>query len=169
MSRTHRDARSFVLAAHPTARGIGWTLFESPLSPVDWAVMRSTDNARCLRRLERIIDRYSPEVLVLEAPRERHSGEQNRVERLARAIAQLAANRGIEVCFHSRHVIRAQFANFGAQTRYEIAQAIASHIDAFRHRLPPQRKAWMSIDARLSLFDAAALAITHFAALKEGV
>jgi len=40
---------------------------------------------------------------------------------------------------------------------------------AFRDRLPPLRKAWMSQDPRISVFDAAALALTHFSAVSENV
>lgn len=160
-------AQSFILAAHPTTRGIGWTLFESPLAPVDWAVVRSNDNAKCLERIEQLIERYAPEAIILEETALPGSGKLNRVQRLALAVAQLAANRGIEVCCYSRVAVRTCFASVGAQTRYEIAQAIATHVDAFRHRLPPLRKAWMSQDARLSIFDAAALALTHFSSVSE--
>lgn len=160
-------AQSFILAAHPTTRGIGWTLFESPLSPVDWAVVRSNDNAKCLERIEHLIERYAPEAIVLEESVIPGSRKPNRVQRLSLAVAKLAASRGVDVCQYTRVAVRTCFSSVGAQTRFEIAQAIATHIVAFRHRLPPLRKAWMSQDARLSIFDAAALALTHFSAVSE--
>jgi hypothetical protein len=60
-------------------------------------------------------------------------------------------------------VIRTVFASVGASTRYEIAQVISQHIDVFSHRMPRKRKPWESEDARQSIFDAAALAMTYFA------
>jgi|SRR5690348_15036174 hypothetical protein len=49
-------------------------------------------------------------------------------------------------------------------TTYCIARAqfIASHIPVFQPLLPPPRKIWNSEDARMSIFDAAALALTFF-------
>jgi hypothetical protein len=49
-----------------------------------------------------------------------------------------------------------------AVTRYARAQFIASHIPVFRPLLPPPRKIWNSEDARMSIFDAAALVLTFF-------
>jgi len=46
--------------------------------------------------------------------------------------------------------------------RRSLALVIAQHIPAFERYLPPPRKPWMSEDARMGLFDAAALALTFF-------
>jgi hypothetical protein len=107
--------------------------------------------------------RYAPETIILEDFEQRRRKRIERVQRLSRAIIQLGATRGMEVCVYGRAAVRTCFATVGAKTRYEIAQAIAAHLDAFRHRMPPLRRAWMSQDARLSIFDAASLALTHFA------
>jgi hypothetical protein len=40
--------------------------------------------------------------------------------------------------------------------------ARAKHIPAFERHVPPPRKPWMSEDARMGLFDAAALALIFF-------
>lgn len=154
-----------VLAIHPTARGVGWAVFEGPLSPVDWAVVRSTDNAKCLERMDRLVARYAPEVIVLEDFESQRRRRVERIHRLSRSVMQLSTTRGAEVRVYSRAVVRTCFASVGAKTRYEIALAVASHIEAFQHRMPPLRRAWMSQDARLSIFDAAALALTHFAVI----
>ena len=47
-------------------------------------------------------------------------------------------------------------------TKHGIAQTIAKHIPALSLYLPPARKPWMSEDARMGLFDAAALALMFF-------
>jgi hypothetical protein len=51
---------------------------------------------------------------------------------------------------------------FGARTRYEVAVAIATRVAAFERFLPPPRKLWMSEDARMGIFRAAALALTYY-------
>ena len=155
--------RGLVLAVHPTARGVGWVLFESPLAPVDWAVIRTTKNPKSLALLERIVERYHPDTIVLEQFEHGATRRVGRIQRLCRSLIHLAANRQIVTNTYSRAAIRTCFASVGAITRHEIAQAIASHIDAFHPWLPPKRLVSRDQDARLSLFNAAAIALTHFA------
>jgi hypothetical protein len=59
----------------------------------------------------------------------------------------------------SRTEVREVFARVDALTKRDIALAVAKQIPAFERYLPPVRKPWMSEDARMSLFDAAALAL----------
>ncbi len=158
-------AQGLVLAVHPTSRGFGWVLFESPLSPIDWgmASAKTGRNARLMARFERLLSRYEPLVLVLEQFEGRPSQRRERVQHLCRAMIHLAHTRGIGASVYSRAAINTCFASIGATTRREIALAVAQHIEVFRRRLPPEQKPWIGEDARHSLFDAAALAITHFA------
>jgi hypothetical protein len=58
--------------------------------------------------------------------------------------------------------VRQQFAYLGSVTKDAIAMAIAKHIPAFERFLPRPRKPWESEDARMGIFDAAALALTFF-------
>ncbi len=159
--------KGLILGVHPTARGFGWTLFESPLSPVDWgnASAKSGRNARLLARFERLLKRYEPTVLVLETFDELGAERATRIQDLCRNMRHLAACKGMETPVYSRAVIRTVFAGVGAKTRFEIAQAIATRVDALSHRLPPYRKPWMPEDPRQSLFDAAALTLTYFAVM----
>jgi len=52
-------------------------------------------------------------------------------------------------------------------TKDTIAAAIAKHIPAFERFLPPPRKLWKSEDARMGIFDAAALA-SRFQRMESG-
>jgi len=153
-----------VLAIHPTAKGFGWVLFESPMAPVDWGIAsaKKNRNARLVARFERLLKRYEPAVLVLEEF-EGRVGRTDRVQMLCRQFIHLAACRGMETPVYRRNAIRTVFATLGATTRFEIAQVIATLLDAFSHRLPRKRRPWESADPRQSLFDAAALALTYFA------
>ncbi len=160
--------RERVLALAPSARGVAYVYFESPLSPVDWGLVGTKGrggkkNAECFETVQRIIARLQPDVIVLHEyalPGVRRS---QRVRRLQHMIATYATAQVIEVRRYARGDIKRAFGTFGAATRYEIAQVIAGQIDAFGHRLPPRRKLWMTEDPRMTLFEAAALALTYFA------
>jgi len=152
------------LSIHPNVRGFGWAAFEGPLAPFDWGlVVTETDkNARCLKRIEAMLARLEPQTLILEAFESDVAKRSDRVTRLCRAIVALAADRGVEVAIYGRREIAHVFAHVGARTRHDIAEAVARHIEALRHRLPPRRRPWQAEDRRMALFSAAALALTHY-------
>ena len=154
-----------VLALHPFTRGIAFTLFESPLSPIDWGVKDvrgSQRNAASLEVSKRLIERLQPDILVLQDLTGPSGRRSQRIHRLQRLLEIQAQSESIEVHRYTREDIRECFKAAGASTRYEIAQAIASQVHAFGHRLPPVRKIWKSEDARMGLFDAASLVMTFF-------
>jgi hypothetical protein len=167
MKTEGRSKGALVLGVHPTSRGFGWALFESPLSPVDWGLASSKRgrNARLLARFERLLNRVQQDTVVLESYGEHESRRPERARLLCRGILHMASTKGMETAVYSRTAINSCFANVGASTRHEIAQAIASHIAVFGHLMPRKRSPGDSGDARQALFDAAALAITHFAVL----
>ncbi len=50
--------------------------------------------------------------------------------------------------------------------KHEIARAVAELFPELSHRLPPRRKAWMSEDERMGIFDAASFALTVLGGLE---
>lgn len=158
-----------VLAVHPTLHGFGWVLFENTANPVAWAIVRNkhTHHERLLASFRRLLAHYEPAVLVLEVFDSGESRRSARIQSLCRAMLREAEVRKIERRVFERETIRAAFARFGAMTRSEIASVIAQRVDSFAHRLPPRRRIWNSQDARQSLFDAAALAVTYYAAMDD--
>lgn len=151
------------MGIHPTSRGFGWVVFEDGLRPVDWglAAAQGDKNAVCLRRLERLLDRFRPEVLVLEASDPQRSRRARRIAQLCAAVTGAADARGVETAVYSRADVRAAFTEVRAVTRRQIAEAVARHMEAFRHRLPKPRRPWESEDAGGALFAAAAVVTTH--------
>lgn len=156
---------TFVLALHPTTRGLGWIVSEGPFAPHDWGnaqTRRGDKNAQALAHVERLIARYEPETIVLEAFEKRHSARANRVARLGRAIVALANDRSIEVAIYTRGEVKACFAAVGAVSRHQIAEAVGRSLSALAHCLPKPRRSWESENPRMALFSAAALVLTHY-------
>lgn len=154
-----------VLAMYPFSRGLAFTLFESPLSPVDWAVKDIRGHSRRSHILDvtkSLIDRYRPDVLILPGQRTKLGRRSEKTRRLDRVIEACAVTEAVECHHYSREAIRACFQKTGAITRYQIAQTIAAHVPALSHHLPSLKKLWQSEDRRMGLFDAASLALTHF-------
>ena len=131
-----------VLGFHPTSRGFGWVLFEGPYTPVDWGLVSAgaDKNATCLRRCERLLDRLAPEILVLEAYDRDTTRRARRIADLCTDVRRAADDRQIEAVVYTRAEVRRAFAEVKAWTRREIAEAVARHFEAFRHRLPKPRR-----------------------------
>jgi hypothetical protein len=161
----HEHPQTLVLSIYPFSRGFAFVLFEGPESPFDWGVKEIKEkhkNTRTLDEIKKLIDRYRPEVLVIEDTG-KDSRRTSRIRRLYRMLVHLAEAEYVDLHRCSRTEVKACFTSVGARTKYEIAKAIATQIPAFAHRIPPLRRVWMSEDPRQSLFDAAALGLTYFA------
>ncbi len=161
----NRSPNDIVLAIYPITRGVAFVLMKSPLAPIDWGVKGAPGrdkNARVLKTVAALIDLHQPDVILLEDPTSPRLRRAPRIERLTRAIESLARDQQIEVHRFARLTVQQCFAQFGARTRYEIAATIATRIPAFERFLPPKRKLWMSEDARMGIFRAAALALTYY-------
>ncbi len=159
-----------VLAIHLQSRGFAFVLFEGWLAPVDWGVQESrgaNKNARCLTRIASLLALHTPDVLVLQDMSERGTLRAPRIQELNRRIAELADQRGILVRTYSRAQVVEHFEEQGARTKQRIAETITKHIPALGLYVPKVRKPWMSEDARMGIFDAAALAWTYFSEMNE--
>jgi hypothetical protein len=156
---------ALVLSVYLNTRGVAFVLFESALSPFDWGVKEvrgRRKHSRALAKIITILNRYEPGVLVLQDTSSNGTPRAHRVAELNAAIAELGEGRGIPVYAYSREYVRRAFGYLGTTNKQIIAEVIAKHIPAFERYVPPPRKPWMSEDARMGLFDAAALALVFF-------
>ncbi len=156
---------NLVLAIYPHTRGFAFALFEGPLAPVDWATVEvrgDEKNRQCLHRISQLFGKYSPDALVLHNMLGGSVHRATRIRDLNEAILMLAETQSIPVFAYSSAQVRQCFGHLGPLTKFTVAQAIAKHIPAFERFLPPIRKIWMSEDARMGIFDAAALLLTFY-------
>jgi hypothetical protein len=160
---THaRPGAQLVCAIHPSTKGFGYAVFEGPGTLVDWgvrAIRKRQKNLSSLTKVRDLLTFYRPDVLVLEDYQGRGSRRAKRIQALINLIAAHAAEKRMTTASYSRADMRA---SFGLTTKREIAEAIVREFPELEARLPPVRKIWMSEDARMNIFDAAAFAITFF-------
>ena len=155
----------YVLALYASTQGMAYMLFEGPLSLVDWgktAGAGQTKNDKCLDVAKHLIERYVPDVIVLEDTSRRSSKRSVRIRMLNRALASLGTVHGVDVHRYGPKDVRTTFDSLGAMTKHERAKAVITLLPALSHRLPPKRKAWMSEDPRMAIFEAASLGLTYY-------
>lgn len=155
---------SLILSVFPSVRGFGFALFHGAWVPIDWGFrhVQGDKNKLCLDKVEKLIDDYAPDTLLLEDHAGEGSHRSPRVAALIDDITAFATERGITVERYSRDQIRECFAEFDAVTKYDIARAISQVLPEFPPQLPPERKIWLPEDTRMSIFDAVSLIFTHF-------
>ncbi|WP_166301800.1 hypothetical protein [Bradyrhizobium sp. 2S1] len=152
---------ALVLAIYLNTRGCGFVLFEGHMSPFDWGMREirgPRKHGRCVTRIIKKFDRYLPDVVVLQGTSPEGAQRARRIADFNAAIAELAKSRGIPVYLYSRDQVRAAFDYLGCVNKHALAEVIAKHIPALERYVPP-RKPWMSENARMGIFDAAALGL----------
>jgi hypothetical protein len=161
-----RSARSnLIMSVFPFARGIAYVVFEGPNSPVDWGICdphgdRKTH--RAIRIIAALVDRYSPDILILRDRASIRPERSWRHAKLVETLKKIADREGISITRFSRDQVRQSFSALGSPTRYAIVQAIAKQVPIFETYVPPVRKIWKAEDRRMGMFDAAALALTFY-------
>ena len=167
MKSGQRVARRRVLAIDPTSKGFGYAVLESPAVLVDWGVKhaRADRNAECLQQARELIDRYQPEVLVVEDTALKSSRRCSRAAQLIENLLLMAAGRDLGTRRISRLQVQRCFSDSSPATKRQVAVAIARRFPELEPYLPPIRKPWMSEDERMSIFDAVAFGYASYESL----
>jgi len=147
------------LAIDPTTSGFGFVVLEGSERLVDWGLgrMEKPENLLFEKRIEKLLDRVAPQLLVLEDMEDSRRGE--RAIAWARLAQMCAAKRGIRVEKVSRAEVAEHFASSG-KTRWEVGLAISRFFPELAPSLPKKRRIWESEDRRMTIFTAAAFALT---------
>jgi hypothetical protein len=159
--RSHTTER--VLAIDPFSRGVGFAVLEGVDNLIDWG-LKSTgkaDNAKAVRVIEKLIDRFRPDVLALENWDAAGARRCVRVEILLDRIASTEIRR-TKVHLVSQRDLRAIGPLPEVNTKYGRACFLADRFPELRAFLPQVRKPWMPEDARMAIFDAASFALACF-------
>ncbi|PKO18723.1 hypothetical protein CVU37_04875 [candidate division BRC1 bacterium HGW-BRC1-1] len=159
------SSSSRVLAIRPFCRGFGFVLLEGPRFLLDWGVReaaRTGKNCICRSKIDILIQHYQPDCLLVEDTTATGCRRCPRVRHLLRSTISSARRKQLRVATLSLAQVKAAFASEQAITRHDRARVIARYLPELLGRMPPKRKPWMSDDSRLSIFDAAALALTFY-------
>lgn len=153
-----------VLAIDPYTKGFGFAVLEGPERLIDYGVkkVKGDKNYFCLKKLANLIEHYQPDVIILENPTGKGSRRCQRVQQLLKEVLELAASRRIKVQSFSLSQIRKAFYSSGAFNKYQVASTITKRFPELALRFPQVHKFWVNENERMSIFDAAPLALTLF-------
>ena len=154
-----------ILAVAPLSRGLGYAVMEGPTRLVACGnkAILSDKNAGSLAWVEKFIQFYQPDVLVLPDVNAADTRRAARIKTLQRKIVAVAKKHDLKVRLISVTQVRKQLLGDARGTKQAVAQMLAKRFPAeLASRLPPKRRAWMSEDPRMDIFDAASLAVAYW-------
>jgi len=157
-----------VLAIDPFSRGVGFVVLEGPACLIDWG-LRTTgraDNAKAARVIEKLMNRFRPDVLALEDWDSAGSRRCGRVEELLDRIAATEEKHAI-VRLVTLHQIRAIGPLPQTSTKHGRASFLAERFPELQPFRPPFRKPWMPEDDRMAIFDALSFAVACFRTTRD--
>src|SRR5438270_7439164 len=100
------------LSIYLNTRGFAFVVFEGHLSPFDWGIREIRGPrkcSRCLPRITQIVDRYVPDVIVVQDTSEHGTQRARWITALNVSINVLAKDRAIPAFAYSRDQVRAAF------------------------------------------------------------
>ena len=158
-----------VLAIDPSKRGFGFAVLEGPHELIDWGIkeVRQEKNAKCLKQVSLLIERYCPDVVVIEDYQDKDCRRNARIRELLKDIAALALSKKIGLRKIAQSTLRRTFSQYSAHNKHQIAVEVGKRFSELAAYVPPPRKPWTTQDARMSIFDATSLALTLFLGKKK--
>lgn len=156
-----------VLAFDVRPRSLAYTAFEGPEKLLDWGTRRFRGGMNAVRvpladKIAALLQEIDPQVVVLKAPPERIKLNRAKTQKALTCIREVADRLHIRTRQFTRRAAKNPFGIDSKLTRYQIARALAQRFPELAQVLPPKRKPWETEDCRMSIFDAAALAMTYF-------
>ena len=153
-----------VLAVDPYDQGLGFALFGGPEELMDWGLKEAIGGKSIGMRkaLNKLIERYDPDVLITESGERLGSSRRHETRRLLRRICEFAGRQGLKIRTYSRAQVKEAFASFRVRNKHQIASLIADWFPELAPRLPAPRKDWMSENRSMNVFDAVSFALTFF-------
>src|SRR5438105_2187953 len=121
----HPRRYALVLSIYLNSRGFAFVVFEGPLSPFDWGVreVRAPEKQKgFLAKIVCILDRYRPDVLVLEDTSPEKTRRAQRLVNLNASLAKAAAISKIPVFAYSREEVYSAFRSIGFLNKQTLAQ-----------------------------------------------
>lgn len=155
---------NIVLAIYPNANGYGYVYLENARKLLDYGVVRVNpiNNIIIMGRIKRLLGYFRPSIVIAVDPNSRVSRTGNRVRKLIEKVINYSEKINIPVFKISRDQIREVFGEFGASTKYEISQTLATEFKELAIKIPKKRKMWDSEDRNMAIFDALSLGLTWF-------
>jgi hypothetical protein len=148
-----------ILSISLTYRGFGFLIFENGETVIDWghASVFNHDPEIFEKRINTLIE-YNQVKSVLSYSTHRRPIQ---IQKNICSLKKICKKHRVKIKFLTQKNVTDVFESFGAYTKYQRAGLIVEYLPDLSYKLPPKRKPWQSEDIRMSIFDAACLALSY--------
>jgi Holliday junction resolvasome RuvABC endonuclease subunit len=149
-----------ILAIALTSRGFGYCVMEGPVMlECGKKKAKGNKNAQAVSKIEKLMNQFLPDVLVLQDVNAAHCRRAPRIKALHRQVVELAEEHKCKVTLFSGKQLRTTLMGDVKGTKHEMAEMLVQKYPSeLGGKLPPKRRAWDNDDGRMDIFDAVALA-----------
>jgi hypothetical protein len=156
-----RDNRILSLDVH--SKTLAYAVFEDATQLLDFSVSRSAHSGFQVTRVEKLVRKFQPEVIVLRRIPAGSSRDTPAARAAVRSIRSKARSLSVRVVFIDKRNIDATFRDHCKPTKHRIAVLLAACFQVLAWYVPRERKPWTPEDRRMQYFDAAAAGLAYFA------
>lgn len=156
-----------VLSLDLRHRRFGYAAFQGQRMLLEWGqryypAVGDVEREIAQRRISKLLNGITPDLILLKQERWDRAHHDIHLANPLAALQSEADRHSIPIRLIRENTIRATFEVFGCRTKPDIAAAVASLFPELLRIVPPQRKAWQTEHARMSIFDAVALGVAYW-------
>lgn len=159
----HHSLITRIVSLDVRSKTLAYAVLDGPLQLLDFGVSGSTHRGFQVSRVEKLVRKFQPQVIVLRKVPAGSKRDNPAVQAAIKSIRSKARNLSIPVVSIEKHLIDQTFRPHCKPTKHQIALLLSACYPALRWYVPKKRKIWMPEDRRMQYFDAAALGLTYFA------
>ena len=153
-----------ILSLDVRSKTLAYAVFDGCAYLLDFSVSSSILDGFQASRIERLVRKFQPDVIVLRRVPVGSTRDTPVVRAAIKSIRSKARHLSVPVVVIGRPLIEKTFRRHCKPTKYRIAVLLAGCFPSLTWYLPRQRKIYTPEDRRMQYFDAAAVGLAYFAA-----
>ncbi len=158
----HHSCEKRIVSLDVHSRTLAYAVFEGSMQLLDFSVSRSTHSGFHAGRVETLVRKFQPGVIVLRKVHAGSSRDTTASRAAIKSIRAKAKNLSVPAVFIDKRLIDETFQPHCKPTKHKIAVLLAACYPALAWYVPRKRKPWMPEDRRMQYFDAAATGLAYF-------
>ena len=156
------------LSIFPNTYGFGYMCLDKKRNLIDYGMksVKPMSNNELFRRFQNLIYYLRPDIILCRDHRTSGANKSKRTVKLIHRMLEHAKTKNLQTYQYTRDDIRDVFTQYDALNKYEIVEVLVDHYEELKYVLPQDdgiQDVWMKKeDYKMGIFDALALAYTHF-------
>jgi hypothetical protein len=163
----HQSLDNRIVSLDVRSKTLAYAVLDGPLQLLDCGVSRSARRGFQTGRLEKLVRKFQPQVIVLRKVPSGSRRDNPAVQAAIKNIRSQSRRLSVPVVSVEKRFIDQIFRPHCKPTKHQIALLLSAYFPALKWYMPSKRKIWMPEDRRMQYFDAAALGLAYFASLGD--